>query len=71
MISEKYFYGPATSCKELGILGYTLNGFYLVKGKEQTNINKIEIISCEFELVSGLKEGKYITKKYFYGNNTL
>ena len=59
IISKKYFYGPATNCKELSILGYTLNGFYLVKGKGSSKNTKVEIISCQFKQVSGLKEGKY------------
>ena len=43
------FYGPATNCDELGMLGYTLNGFYIVKGKDlSTSINKIEVVYCRF-----------------------
>lgn len=76
-ISKKYFLGPAKNCKELAILGYTLNGFYLVKGKEQSNNNKIEMISCQFEHVSGIKEGRqsqksiiiYCFKIYFVWNS--
>ena len=31
------FYGPATNCNELALLGYTLNGYYLVNKKEKAN----------------------------------
>ena len=31
----KSFYGPPTSCSELGALGHTLNGYYLVKRKDK------------------------------------
>ena len=34
------FYGPATSCQELGRLGYTLNGLYLQLGKDSNLSNK-------------------------------
>jgi len=30
------FYGPARNCNELGKLGYALNGYYLVKGKDES-----------------------------------
>jgi len=57
------FYGPATDCDELGMLGYTLNGFYIVKGKdESTSSNKIEVIYCRFSQprhLQGTNEGIY------------
>ena len=45
------FYGPAASCHELGRLGYTLNGLYLLLGKDSNLNNKkknIQIVQCEF-----------------------
>ena len=47
------FYGPATSCDELSLLVYTLNGFYVVeeKNQDQKNTNgskKIEVVYCKF-----------------------
>jgi len=51
--SQIRFYGPATGCNDLGRLGYTLNGFYLVqeKGNYSTNSSnnrQIEIVECRF-----------------------
>jgi len=46
----KPFYGPPTNCIELGKLGYTLNGYYLVK--ESNNGGQIEVILCRFQLPS-------------------
>lgn len=43
------FYGPATSCDELGKIGYTLNGYYLVNGKKESQIPAIEIIYCYYK----------------------
>ena len=52
----KIFYGPPTNCSELQQLGYTLNGYYLVKGQASnslsTNIienNKIGVVYCQFK----------------------
>jgi len=50
------FYGPATGCNDLGRLGYTLNGFYLVQERENKSTNssigsdnrQIEIVECRF-----------------------
>lgn len=36
-----------SSCKDLQLLGHTLNGFYSVQGKDSNN--KIETIFCQFE----------------------
>ncbi len=54
------FYGPPSSCKELGKLGYTLNGYYLVENNENGKIKKeeggeIELIFCRFQLATGTK----------------
>ena len=46
----KEFYGPPTSCEELSKLGYTLNGYYLVKGKDNLNISfAIQAVYCQFK----------------------
>ena len=60
--AESRFYGPATSCGELGKLGYTLNGLYLVDCKDKSNKGRIEVIICRFKQPNGSKEGnnKYI-----------
>jgi len=50
------FYGPANNCKELGILGYTLNGFYLVNGKDQSNHSGIEVVFCRFKVPKGFEQ---------------
>jgi len=55
---EPQFYGPASNCNELGKLGYTLNGYYLVKGKDKSVSNNIEAILCQFNLPDESKGGK-------------
>jgi len=55
-VSQFRFYGPATGCSDLGRLGYTLNGYYLVQEKENKSTNsssssnhrRIEIVECRF-----------------------
>jgi len=42
------FFGPPTSCEELNNLGYTLNGYYLIKGKGKLNANRIQVVYCQF-----------------------
>lgn len=42
------FYGPSTGCIELGKLGYTLNGYYLLNGSEISN--QVEVVLCQFKL---------------------
>jgi len=59
--------GPPTSCDDLATLGYTLNGNYLVNGKDLIeNLHKVEMILCLFKKPPGLEgEGKesYISNK--------
>ena len=50
------FYGPATSCEELLKIGYTRNGFYLVKGKNATSNSHVEMVNCLFANPFGVKE---------------
>jgi len=58
------FYGPASNCNELGRLGYTLNGYYLVKGKDEPISNNIEAVLCQFQLPEESKEGKNVNQNY-------
>jgi len=51
------FYGPPTNCSDLTRLGYTLNGFYLIKAASSNNSTKntvnnetsIETVFCAFK----------------------
>lgn len=47
------FYGPASNCLELGKLGYTLNGYYLVKSNDlQDSSSKkaiVDVVHCQFQ----------------------
>jgi len=52
------FYGPASNCNELGKLGFTLNGYYLAKGKDASISNSIEAVLCQFNLPENSKGGK-------------
>jgi len=59
------FYGPPTSCFELGKLGYTLNGYYLVKGQGPSNKTRIVTVYCDFRQSHGgemSKPGKRIIR---------
>ncbi len=47
IITDTRFYGPANSCVEIAKLGYTLNGYYLVKGNTTTN-SQIQVLGCKF-----------------------
>lgn len=40
--------GKPTSCKDLFLMGHTLNGFYQVKGIG-ANSNKIETVYCNYD----------------------
>ena len=52
------FYGPATNCNELALLGYTLNGYYLVNKREKPNEKaKVGVIYCRFQQLQRQKEG--------------
>lgn len=37
-----------TNCKELNLLGHTLEGFYLVKGIDESGNNKVRTVYCTF-----------------------
>jgi len=52
------FYGPPTNCTELSFLGYTLNGYYLVKTvNNNTNLSadtfNLETVYCAFKQPDG------------------
>ncbi len=59
------FYGPALSCEELLKIGYTRNGFYLVKGNAASNSKHVELVDCLFKNPKGIKEGKKIAQRAF------
>ena len=51
----RQFYGPPANCSDLTRLGYTLNGFYLVKKpSNDEKITTLDIIHCAFQ-----QEGTY------------
>jgi len=56
------FYGPPTNCKELGRIGYTLNGYYLVRSdKNQPKAKsegEMEVVFCRFQFPPGGEDGK-------------
>ena len=66
--NDQLFYGPASNCEELGRLGYTLNGYYLVKGKDESNSNSVEAVLCQFKLPMEFKGGKKKSIYYYKGN---
>jgi len=47
------FYGPATNCSDLALLGYTLNGYYLVKpvadASHDSKATSLETVYCSFK----------------------
>ena len=56
---NRQFYGPAINCDELGLLGYTLNGYHLVKKTTDSNKKgKIGIVYCQFQQFQGQKKSK-------------
>jgi len=61
-------YGQPTNCSDLSILGYTLNGFYLVKSNEssteQSNIDiKLETVFCAFKQPDGTFNPTLVEKR--------
>lgn len=54
------FYGPATSCADLAEVGYTLNGYYLTKSKEQhqpSSGGNIDVVHCRFQQSQQITKG--------------
>lgn len=69
---DRKFYGPATSCEELGMLGYTLNGYYIVKRKSQSSTSSgsktTEVVFCQFfqPYNRGTKEGNKLRNFIYF-----
>jgi len=62
----KQFFGPPTNCHEVGQLGYTLNGYYLIKRRDDSNENgKIGVVYCRFQQLQKTNPSKKIIIKYF------
>ena len=59
------FYGPAKSCEELLKIGYTRNGFYLVKGENATSNSHVEMVDCQFANLNRDKKGIEDIEKYY------
>lgn len=47
------FYGPPTNCSQLAQLGYTLNGYYLVKSGNIPDIFQVDAVYCSFKQPGG------------------
>ena len=60
---SKQFFGPPTNCHEIGQLGYTLNGYYLIKRRDDSNENgKIGVVYCRFQQIQKTNPSKNTTK---------
>ena len=56
------FFGPAANCDELGLIGYTLNGYYFVKKTtDSTKKGSIGIVYCQFQQLDDQKQSKIKT----------
>ena len=56
-----------TNCYDLGKLGYTLNGFYIVNGNDLSATGGgFRVHFCQFKLPSGAINSKYIKKNQNY-----
>lgn len=69
------FYGPAANCDELGKLGYTLNGYYLVKKMQQEMQNHegvIGVVYCLFQqpLKGPGKKGIFVECFFIFKSNS-
>ena len=64
IVSNRHrFYGPPTSCLDLSQLGYTLNGFYMVKLANIITETRVETIYCAFEQPEGTSLNQSIVEK--------
>jgi len=64
IISNRHrFFGPPTNCFDLSQLGYTLNGFYMVKSANIPTETKVETIYCAFEQPEGTSLNQSIVEK--------
>jgi len=58
------FYGPPTNCSDLSRLGYTLNGYYLVKTDESNNeVKNLQSIYCAFKQPGGSFNSSTLEKR--------
>lgn len=66
----KRFYGPPTNCSDLTKLGYTLNGFYVVRPINYgSNIEaKLETIFCAFKQPEGTFNSSNVEKRIAFLN---
>ncbi len=49
-------YNNPANCSDIGKLGYTLNGFYLVNGSDA--FGRFGVAFCQFQLPQGAGESK-------------
>ncbi len=61
---KQKFYGPAYNCDDLGKLGYTLNGYYIVNSYENVTNTKREVVLCRFKQSRLGEQGKEVTSLY-------
>jgi len=54
------FYGPPTNCSDLSRLGYTLNGYYLVKSDAGNEVRNLKGIYCAFKQPEGSMDSSRI-----------
>ena len=54
------FYGPPTYCSDLSRLGYTLNGYYLVKTNAGNEVINLKGIYCAFKQPEGSMDSSRI-----------
>jgi len=60
------FFDPPTNCHEVGQLGYTLNGYYLIKRRDDSNENgKIGVVYCRFQQLQKTNPSKNTIKCYY------
>jgi len=53
--------GPATNCNELALLGYSLNGYHLIKKKDKSKYKtKIAVVYCQFQQLPSQKQGNTV-----------
>ncbi len=64
-------YEQPTNCSDLFILGYTLNGFYLVKSNDTTNIEiKLDTIYCAFKQPGATFDPSLVEKRIISRRDT-
>ena len=73
---EQEFEGPPTSCKTLAKLGYTLNGFYLIKGINDGSYvgdkgSKIKMVYCRFKQLKFTRERSKKSFQSLFSNSMM